>query len=143
MRLSETFEMRPDKVAFQTYGNVEYTEMILKYSAISNPFTLDKDDVLMIPSDSEVYSQLAQDVEDEKDKQTKENQIKNLFKFKNNFKSDKSSYDQLEKLKVGSGVIEHPQDGDYSVPYISEDGTASITFRNGRMYFGEDSGISA
>lgn len=100
--------MRPDKVAFQTYGNVEYTEMILKYSAISNPFTLDKDDVLMIPSDSEVYSQLAQDVEDEKDKQTKENQIKNLFKFKNNFKSDKSSYDQLEKLKVGSGVIEHP-----------------------------------
>jgi hypothetical protein len=28
------------------------------------------------------------------------------------------------------------------VPYISEDGTTAVTIRNGRMYFGEDSGLN-
>ena len=41
--------MRPDKVAFAEYGTDEYTEYILKYSGVSNPFYIDEDDVLFIP----------------------------------------------------------------------------------------------
>jgi len=33
--------MRPDKVAFAEYGKDEYTEYILKYSGVSNPFSID------------------------------------------------------------------------------------------------------
>jgi hypothetical protein len=42
--------MRPDLVAISEYGNVDYTEYILKYTGICNPFALDDDDILMIPN---------------------------------------------------------------------------------------------
>jgi len=41
--------MRADKVAFAEYGTDEYTEYILKYSGVSNPFSIAEDDVLFIP----------------------------------------------------------------------------------------------
>jgi hypothetical protein len=42
--------MRPDLVAISEYGNVDYTEYILKFTGICNPFALDDDDILMIPN---------------------------------------------------------------------------------------------
>ena len=39
-RMSSFFEMRPDLVANTEYGNTKDTEFILKYSGISNPFSL-------------------------------------------------------------------------------------------------------
>jgi hypothetical protein len=56
--------MRPDKVAFAEYGKDEYTEYILKYSGVSNPFSIDYDDVLFIPEPSEAEAQM-EDVENQ------------------------------------------------------------------------------
>ena len=37
-RVSKDMEMRPDKVSTSLYGENKYTEIILKYSNIDNPF---------------------------------------------------------------------------------------------------------
>lgn len=140
VRLNEHYQMRPDKVAFAEYGTDEYTEYILKYSGVSNPFSMDKDDVLFIPEPFEAAAQM-QDVEDttEKIKQ----QVQTYYKFTNkDFKSDSASYDNLAKKKIGSGIPEMGQNDGFMVPYISDQGTA-ITIKNGRMYFGTDAGNTA
>jgi len=56
---NKKFAMRPDLVSFAMYGDTDKTEYILKFSGISNPFTLNDDDVLKIPNDQEVYGMMA------------------------------------------------------------------------------------
>ena len=53
------FVMRPDLVSFAMYGTDDNTEYILKFSGISNPFTLSDEDILKIPNDQEVYGMMA------------------------------------------------------------------------------------
>ena len=116
----------------------------MKYAGISNPFTLCKDDVLLVPNLSQAEGMMAANNEraQEETRQTQIAQIRNYFKFVNQeFKSDKSSYDKLENMKIPSAVIDPSGETDYYVPYITEDGRTSVTIRNGRVYFGEDTSI--
>ncbi len=140
VRLTEFFQMRPDKVSFNEYGTTDNAEFILKYSGISNPFSLDKDDVLIIPEEEQAKAQMV-DIEE---KETNHNQVRNYYKFTNkDYQSNSKSYDDLENKEIKSGVKDPTELYDYIVPYISEDGKAAVTIRNGRMYFGEDAGQSA
>lgn len=142
VRLSKTYQMRADKVSFAEYGNIEETEFILKYSGISNPFSLDKDDVLLIPNIQQAKAQMV-DLEDE-EKKDKTAQIRNYFKFTNkDFKSNSDSYDKFANKEIPSGIKSATPNADYIVPYISDDGTAAITVRGGRVYFGEDNATAA
>lgn len=136
-RLSGFYQMRADKASFAEYGSEEQTEFVLKYSGVSNPFSLDKDDLLLFPDQSIAKAQM-KDMS-AKAKNSRIQQIKNYFKFSNtDFKSNRDSYDALDNLEIPSGIpTARPEDA-YQVPYIADDGTASITIRNGRMYFGED-----
>jgi hypothetical protein len=56
---SEKYAMRPDLISFAMYGTDEYAEYILKFSGISNPFSLSDDDILKIPNESEAYGMFA------------------------------------------------------------------------------------
>ena len=58
VKLNEDYAMRPDKVSFAEYGTIDNTEYILKYSGISNPFSMDRDDVLMIPDEVMANNQM-------------------------------------------------------------------------------------
>lgn len=52
MRINaDKYQMRPDLISMAMYGDIDEAEYILKFSGISNPFSLDKDDVLKIPND--------------------------------------------------------------------------------------------
>lgn len=141
-RMSSFFEMRPDLVSNTEYGTPKNTEFILKYSGISNPFSLKDDDILMIPNETEAEARTS-DLGTVNDRKTAETQIRNIFKFANqDYKKDSTPYDNLKKKEIKSGVQNDLESGDYIVPYISEDGTTAVTIRNGRMYFGEDSGLA-
>lgn len=141
VRVTDVFQMRPDKVSFNEYGTDNNTEFILKYSGISNPFSLDKDDVLLIPNEDQAQSQMA-DLEEESFNAA--DQVKLYYKFTNpDFKSDSKSYDDLANKVIPSGVLDPTETGGFTVPYIADDGTTAITIRNGRMYFGEDAGPTA
>lgn len=138
VRMTDYFQMRPDKLAFNEYGTDEYTEYILKYSGISNPFSLKDDDILFIPDYAEANAQMAKE---EEKKNVAADQVKTYYKFTNtDFKSDSTSYDNLANKVIPSGTpTDTPSDG-FMVPYISDDGATAITIKNGRMYFGNDVG---
>ena len=81
----------------------------MKYAGISNPFTLCEDDVLLIPNLSQAEGMMAANNERSQEdiRQTQIAQIRNFFKFVNQeFKSDNSSYDRLENMKIPSAVID-------------------------------------
>lgn len=146
---AQKFSMRPDLVSFAMYGDDEGTEYILKFSGISNPFSLDKDDVLLIPNDQQVYGMMnANSDEDQRDTYNLYAQIRNSFKYYDatkSFPQSQDSYNNFAKTKIPSlikdtGEIQN-NTGNIMVPYISQDGTTSVTIRNGRVYLGTDSGI--
>lgn len=137
--------MRPDIVSMGEYGTPEYTEFILKYTGISNPFTLDEDDILLIPDEDDAYAKMdANTVDDVGDGPDNAKLVRNYYKFVNqDYKKDSTSYDELKKKQINSAVqtIDGTLSGDFVVPYISTDTKSSVTIRNGRIFFGEDSGL--
>lgn len=136
IRMIEYFQMRPDKVAVNEYKSDEGTEYILKYSGISNPFSLKDDDILVIPNMEDAAAQMT-DYTEEKSS-TSQDQVKLYYKYTNtDFKSDSTSYDNLANKTIKSGVLDPTETGEFSVPYISDDGETAITIKNGRMYFGD------
>lgn len=137
VKINSHYQMRADKVAFAEYGNDEYTEYILKYSGVSNPFSIDQDDVLFIPDPMEADAQMV-DLEDTET--NLQQQVQTYYKFTNkDFKSDSTSYDNLANKHIPSGAPKHEENDGFMVPYISDQGSA-ITIKNGRMYFGTDAG---
>jgi hypothetical protein len=80
------------------------TEFILKYSGISNPFSLKDDDILMIPNEEEAEARTAEG-QTMNDNKAVEAQIRNMFKFVNqDYKKDKTPYENLKKKEIKSAV---------------------------------------
>ncbi len=149
VKMSDVYQMRPDLISQHMYGTDEYTEFILKFAGISNPFTLNEDDILLIPNVTQAIGMMEaenREANDADDNESRVVQIRNFYKFVNTeYKSDRSSYDKLKNMDIPSGVIDttKQRQSDYIVPYISEDGRTSITIRNNRVYFGEDTGMTS
>lgn len=146
-RMSAHAVMRPDLVSLGEYGHTESAEFILKYSGVSNPFTLDEEDVLLIPNEQEADNSMVANNPDplglDSNRPT-EASIRNYFQYVNqDYKSSSASYDALEAKEFKSAIPDTTNNtGNYAVPYFADDRTA-ITIRNGRMFFGEDAGITA
>lgn len=142
---SEKYAMRPDLVSFAMYGSIDMAEYILKFSGISNPFTLYEDDVLKIPNDTEVYGMMtANNPTDTAKNQSQEAAIRNNFKYYdpslNKYDKNGESYKELANKVIPSGIIKPSNPSNVMVPYISEDGRTAVTIRNGKVYFGENAG---
>jgi hypothetical protein len=45
----EEFQMRPDQLAFQAFGDLSYTGSLMKLNSISNPFALKEGNIFVIP----------------------------------------------------------------------------------------------
>ena len=48
-RVPKDYVMRPDLISKAVYNNSLYAEIVLKYNGISNPFTIDEGDLILIP----------------------------------------------------------------------------------------------
>ena len=48
--VNEYYVARPDLISLAVYGNDRYADVICKYNGISNPFEINENDVIMIPS---------------------------------------------------------------------------------------------
>lgn len=55
-RVRKDMEMRPDKISFSAYGSDMYTEMVMKYSFIDNPFAIQYKDIIAVPILSMIYT---------------------------------------------------------------------------------------
>lgn len=45
----EEFQMRPDQLAFQAFGDLSYTGSLMKVNNISNPFALKEGNLIVVP----------------------------------------------------------------------------------------------
>lgn len=123
-RVPKDYVMRPDLISKAVYNTTNYAEIILKFNGISNPFSINEGDIILIPN---------LDAANEKMVKTSSGAQTELDKIRN-------SYKYLDPTKVPTKSTDMQSFDDrsfYLPPNIAEDGTTQITQRNGRVYFGE------
>jgi len=147
VRVSDSFDMRPDLVSIMEYRDSgEGTEMILKYSGISNPFSLCDDDVLRIPDYSMAIANVYTVTSDTNDASSMHEQlIKNYYKFAvtDYDGSPSKSLKALMDTKIPSGNVNKDAVTSGSTPYVNTAGGQAVTIKNGKIYFGDGVATSA
>lgn len=133
-RVPAEYVMRPDLISQTAYNSNNYAELILKYNGISNPFTIDKDDVILIPG----LEGAKQGLKNQGALVDKDNadRVRRAYKYIDPTKKPDSDPEtqEFDKRKLKEGALP---------PNIADEGTSQITYRNGRVFFGEGIGTSA
>ena len=154
-KISKEYDMRPDLVSMALYGTTDYTEMVLKYSMINNPFAIEAGDMVFASSLTSIYNAV-KDVEYEKTVMF--DAIKNYHKYIDKKKvpdspgsdkvKDKSSYNPNTGYngsngnENGNGSNGNGLNNNGPVEAnITKTGNSGITIKDGKIYFGavEDS----
>lgn len=140
-KVTENFVCRPDLVSLRYYGTTEKTEYILLYNGISNPFSLDKDDILMVPNPAQADAQMKNfDSESTSMNQFGLNRtlaIKNAYKYISEKKFPKANANlAFDISNIGDTSTKR------GLPtYEVDTDAAAVVVRNGRVYFGQNSGL--
>lgn len=130
-KVSEDYVMRPDLISMISYGTDEYTEIILKINGIINPFSIDKDDIIVIPNIDKIKNIL---IDNSQTKSDGDSMIRNAYKYidKSKYPVNSSQNALLNSQTIGKNIL--PAN-------IAPENASPITNRNGRIYFAENSGI--
>lgn len=126
-KVRKEYEMRPDIISQVLYGSSDYTEMILKYSLINNPFAIEKDDLIYAASLADIYNPVKDTTIDSTGVF---DAVKNYHKY-----IDKSKVPE----KPGSDKvnISIPSSSRDSEANISKTGDTGLTVKDGKIYFGD------
>ena len=134
--MNEQLEMRPDLVSRAAYGTTDFWDFILKFNGISNPFSIDRNDIFLIPSLDDMREQLAPSGAENTVADTVRNQYIDVSK---KAKIDpklaavelKRREAQIKKAKgVGVASVNNLP------PNIAEEGDREIIIKGGKVYFG-------
>ena len=133
--------MRSDLISQSVYNNTLYAEFILKYNGISNPFSIDQGDIVLIPSLDTAKKNTKKSGEASENSDSK--RIRNSYKYIDPTKAPGKN-EELAKFEDRNldGKKDELSDGALP-PNIAQEGEDGITYRNGRVYFGEGIGESA
>jgi hypothetical protein len=131
-KVPKDFAMKPDLISQAVYNNTAYAEYILKYNGYSNPFTIDENDVIIIPD----LNLAKQNTKTVSSAANEEERIRNGYKYIDPTKVPKINEEnnKFENRTIQEGAL--PAN-------IAAEGEQQITVRNGRVYFGENIGESA
>jgi hypothetical protein len=126
-KVPKEFEMRPDLIAGAVYNNTLYAEFILKYNGISNPFTIQEGDLILIPA-----LETMKTITSNKSATAPSggNAIRDTYKYIDPLKFPKvnTKFQNRQIVSVPNGALP---------PNIAKEGENQIAYRNGRVYFGE------
>ena len=127
-KVPKEFEMRIDLISLSVYSSTEYAELILKYNGISNPFSIKEGDVILIPALDSMRSIIKDNVKSTNVDKT--NSIRNAYRYIDPIKipTIDNSFKNRQLLPTTKEVLP---------PNISSENESQITYRNGRVYFGE------
>lgn len=125
-KVPKDYVMRPDLISKAVYNTPAYAEVILKFNGISNPFSIDQNDVILIPNLDSVNQKM----------------IKQSTANKSELDALRESYKYIDPAKVPSKSEEMMSYESRKLsaalpPNIAQEGTSQIIRRNGRVYFGE------
>ncbi len=128
-RVPKEFAMRPDLISAAAYNNTLYAEIILKFNGISNPFSIQEGDIILIPNLESAQAVISQQKGTDSDGSKK---IRDSYKYIDPLKIPKASNDYKD-LQIVSGAKEGALP-----PNIANENETQITYRNGRVYFSSD-----
>lgn len=126
-KVPESMKMRIDLVSIAAYGTDKYADLLMKYNNISNPFTLNTDDILFIPT-----------------MDTIENELKPIVtKSASNAEKIRNYHKYIDKNKLPGNIGSENNDktikkSEYKEANMAPVNQNGITMRNGRIYFGEN-----
>ena len=126
--VDEFHEMRADLIAISIYGDQNMADLLLKYNAISNPFSLKKGDVLFLPSREDLINMV------KFPKEIADIGIEGSEKREELFLNpkDNKDKDRIEQLKEDSNV------GEILPPNVNKKGDKNVKIKDGKLIFGED-----
>jgi hypothetical protein len=139
-KVSRDYVMRPDLISQAVYNNILYAEYILKYNGISNPFSIQEGDVILIPNLESAKLNTKTTQGSSADDVSK--RLRDSYKYIDPTKIPKKDgnttlFDDRnlgKKTNIKEGALP---------PNIADEGVSQIVERNGRVYFGEGIGESA
>ncbi len=151
-KVPKNMEMRPDLAAISVYNDINYTELLLKYNNIQNPFTLYEDELLIIPSSTQITKHVGTPVSETIT--TQDALIRNYHayvdknKLPNTVGSEKNST-TISKANDQSNLTRSSANeklsGNTATRFkeanMAPVGSTPIKEVNGRLYFGANSGI--
>lgn len=118
--------MRPDLVSVRLYGDQRYYEALLKYNGISNPFSIDYNDLLIAPNFASLDAMLTVP------KQVNDKGAQQKDPIEDKLLNPKTVKDKkrLEALKDKVKEIVPPN--------VNTAGNQNVKVRDGKVIFGED-----
>lgn len=140
VRLTERYNMRPDLISYDYYGSDEYTDLILKYNGISNPFMVCAGMVFQLPYSHDIKKGVidrpisSMEFKDAKITDESSDKVRKAYKYVSpkNVQEIRST----DRINKGFNDLEIPSsEGTNKLPpNISKEGESPIISRNGRMY---------
>jgi hypothetical protein len=135
------YQMRPDLISQAMYNNTIYAEYILKYNGISNPFSIDEGDIIVIPNLDSAKDNTKSRTDELEGSDAK--RIRDSYKYIDPGKAPRRD-DGTENFDRRNLSSKKDQIEDGALPpNIAQEGERGITYRNGRVFFGEGIGESA
>lgn len=132
-KVRKEYEMRPDLISMVLYGTTDYTEMILKYSLINNPFALERDDLIYAAAMANIYNPV-KDIVPESNGVF--NAVKNYHKYIDPNKAPNKA--GSDKVDISIPGTQQKDKNNYDLEAnISKTGDTGITVKDGKIYFGD------
>lgn len=131
VKVSKDFEMRPDLVAKAAYGSIDSTDLIIKQSGFSNPFSFEENDVIFLQELRAISKQFG-NVDKEEAKKIVRNQYIDSTKapeVDDNFKK----FEKREKPKKAP-----KKNGLPLPPNFAQEGDQEIRLVGGKVIYGGD-----
>jgi hypothetical protein len=131
-------EMRPDIVSRVAYGTTDFWDLLLKYNGISNPFSIERNDLLLIPLLEDMREQLAPAGSQNVIADTVRKQYIDVSKKAKQdpklAEAEKKRREAQRKKAENLGV----QSTTNLPPNIAEEGDREIIIKGGKVFFGPD-----
>ena len=125
--VSEDEAMRPDLIAKRAYGDDSKLDFLLKYNGVSNPFSLNTGDVLIVPDPTAMGKLFRMPDADEQTEFS--TSIKSFNYIDPKTKKDNKRLEMLQKKAANRELLP---------PNINQEGDKNIKYRDGKIIFGED-----
>lgn len=156
-KVRKNMEMRPDLMSIAAFGEDAYAEMIIKYSQIDNPFSIEEGDIIAVPTLNSIYDDVKDIYANSTGIETY-NLVKNYHKYIDKSKvpsklgaEESTAYVDSVNNKENNGLINTntPSANTGNIPVnsnnsaiepvegnLANNGQSGIFLKNGRLYFG-------
>jgi len=128
--VSADFVMRPDLIAVTAYRDINATDIILKQNQISNPFSIDENDLIFIQERRSIDIQFATN-----------GLVEGKKSVRNQYIDSSKSPEIDDNLQVFNNR-KKPKKGKKATPPLPPNfanfGDKELTFRGGKVIFGEN-----